>query len=321
MFSPESRIVAAVSGGPDSLCLLHALWRLRALFNVDLACFHFDHGLRSGSAADARYVERQARTLEIPFVLRRAETRPRRGQSVEAWARTERYRALTWVLEELGGGVGAVGHTADDQAETVLLALLRGGGLEAVSGMSPVVLPVVRPLIEVDREQTVAFCRALGLRPRKDPMNEDPAFMRAAIRGGVIPSLERSLGRNIRKTLVRTAALLREDADLLQDLAMRAAPEVVRKDGADTLLRAGALSALPRPLAARVIRAELLALSSLPEASHIESVIALATQRPGRKASLSEGLLAKREREYVRLARPSLRQTSRRRPPAERTGT
>ena len=312
-------MVAAVSGGPDSLCLLHALWRLRRLLKINLACFHFDHRLRPESAADARYVAEQARKLDIPFVLRAAETRPPRGASVEAWARTERYGAITAVLEELGGGVAAVGHTADDQAETVLLALLRGGGLEAVSGMSPVVRPIVRPLIEVDRQATVAFCRALGLRPRRDPMNEDPAFMRSAVRHRLIPALERAVGRNVRTTLVRTATLLRDDAELLHELAARAADDVVTKEGDDTLLRVDALKGLPKPLAGRIVREELLALASLPEASHVESVLSLTSRRPGQKVFLPEGLLAKREREYVRLARPSLRHAPRRRSSAAST--
>src|SRR5207247_6718452 len=134
-----------------------------------------------------------ARRLGIPFDVRRAGSRPARGESMEAWARTVRYEALTEVLEETGGGVAAVGHTADDQAETVLLALLRGGGLEAIGGMKPVTGAVVRPLLETTRQETEAFCRSLRLRPRRDPMNQDPAFMRVAVRTRAIPYLERAL--------------------------------------------------------------------------------------------------------------------------------
>src|SRR5207245_117422 len=160
MFEPGSLVVVAVSGGPDSICLLHAMARLRRLFALDLACFHFDHGLRPESERDAVYVRRQAASLRVPCHLRRADSKPGRGESVEAWARGVRYRALNEVLEELGGGVAAVGHTADDQAETLLLAALRGGGLEALAGMRPVSRPIVRPLLEVPRKETVAFCRA-----------------------------------------------------------------------------------------------------------------------------------------------------------------
>ena len=289
------------------MCLLHALWRLRGLLRLDLACFHFDHRLRADSAADGRYVQRQAGSLGIPFVLREARSRPARGASVEAWARTERYDALMAVLEELGGGVAAVGHTADDQAETVLLGLLRGGGLAAISGMSPLVRPIVRPLIDVERDETVAFCRALRLRPRRDPMNEDPAFMRVAVRNRVIPLLEQALGRTIKSTVVRTASLLREDAELLDELAGRASADVLREDGGAVLLAVEPLSALPRPLAGRVVREALLRASVVPELAQVEGILALASGPPGKRLSLAGGLLAKREREYVRLSRPSPR--------------
>jgi tRNA(Ile)-lysidine synthase len=294
-----------VSGGPDSICLLHALVRLRRLLRIDVTGFHFDHRLRPGSDRDAAYAEGQCRRLGVPFVLRQARTRPARGESVEAWARTARYEALTAVLEELGGGVAAVAHTADDQAETVLMALLRGSGLDALAGMRPVTRPIVRPLLETTREETIAFCRALRLRPRKDPMNQDPAFMRAAVRTRVIPLLERRLGRGVRNTLIRTAALLAEDAELLEDLAVESAGHVVEPSEGGRLLKAGPLRALPRPLAARVVRHELLGLGLLPDSAAIDAVLDLADGRPGRRTSLRGGLSARREREYVRLSRPS----------------
>lgn len=307
MFAAGTRVVAAVSGGPDSVCLLNALIRLRRLFRIDVACFHFDHRLRRGSAADAAYVRRLAGRLGVPFIGRQGQSRPERGQSVEAWARTVRYEALVGVLEELGGGVAALGHTADDQAETVLLALLRGGGLEAVAAMTPVGRPFVRPLLEVTREETVAFCRSLGLRPRDDPMNRDPAYMRAAVRHRVIPHLERALGRNVRATLVRTASLLGRDAALLNQLALEAEGDAVVRDGPHTLISGSALRDLPRPLSTRIVRRALRALGAVPEAGHVESVVDLGAARPGRVVSLSAGLLARREREYVRLSRPSPR--------------
>jgi tRNA(Ile)-lysidine synthase len=201
--------------------------------------------------------------------------------------------------------VAAVAHTADDQAETVLLALLRGGGLEALAGMRPVSRPIVRPLLEVTREETVRFCRTLRLRPKDDPMNRDPAYLRAALRTAVIPMIEQRLGRGIRHTVIRTAGLLAEDAELLDGLASEAAETVVELAEDGRLLRAEALRGLPKPLAARVVRGELLAMGSLAEGSAIEAVLGLADGRPGRKADLPGGLFARREREYVRLSRPS----------------
>lgn len=308
MFDTGSRVLVAVSGGPDSVCLLNSLVRLRRLLKIHPVCFHFDHGLRKGSKDDASYVRGQAERLGVPFALRRATSAPARGESIEAWARTVRYEALSNVLEELGGGVAAVGHTADDQAETVLLALLRGGGLQAITGMRPVIGPLVRPLLETTREETEAFCRSLHLRPRRDPMNEDPSFMRVGIRTRVIPQLEKALGRNLRSTLVRTASLLREDADFLVRLAATAKSEVVTEVGpGDTLLRVDGLQVVASPLAGRIVLRALLDLGCLPESGHVEAIIGLAAGRSGRSLSLPGGLLARREGEYVRLSRPSLR--------------
>lgn len=303
MLLPDSVVVVAVSGGPDSVCLLHALVRLRRLLRIRLVCAHVDHGLREGSDRDAAYVRAQAARMGVPFVLRRAAGRPARGESVEAWARTVRYEALAEVREEAGAAAVAVGHTRDDQAETVLLALIRGGGLEALAGMRPVSGAVVRPLLDVTREETAAFCRSLGLRPRHDPMNDDPAYLRVAIRTRVIPALEAAAGRGLRPALSRTAANLRADADLIEVFVERAADATIARDGpdGDVLLAADGLEALARPIAARVVRRALFAAGVLPEADHVDAVLDLAAKPPGRRRSLPGGLVARRERGYVRL--------------------
>jgi tRNA(Ile)-lysidine synthase len=306
MFLPGDVVLVCVSGGPDSVCLLHALTRLRRLFRIDVACFHFDHALRTDSGRDLRYAERQARALGVPFLARRAEGRPRRGASVEAWARTARYQAISEVRQELGARVATVGHTADDQAETVLLALLRGGGLEAMAAMAPVSPPIVRPLLEITRAETAAFCRALGLRPRRDPMNEDQSFLRPLVRHRVLPALERAMdGRGVRNPILRTAELLRGDAELLRSLALEAEASVVERPDGALLLHAERLSGLAEPLASRVVRSALLEVGLPPTAAHVSAVLDLARGRAGRRRSLGGGLLARRDRGYVRLSRPS----------------
>jgi tRNA(Ile)-lysidine synthase len=307
MFEPGGRVLIAVSGGPDSMCLLHSLVRLKRLLRQEMVCFHFDHRLRPGSDRDADYVRAQAKRLGIPFVLRSAESTPGRGESIEAWARTVRYGALLAALEELGGSLAALGHTADDQAETVLLAMFRGGGLEAISGMRPVSVPLVRPLLEVTREETEAFCRSLRLRPRHDPMNEDPSFMRVAIRKEILPSVERALGRGVRSTLARTASHLTQDARLLDTLARVAAERVVVEEGSSRSLRAGPLRDLPTSLSTRIVRRQFIDLGVLPDAAQVEAVLDLIGRRPGSRRSLSGGLRAERGREYVTLSRSSPR--------------
>lgn len=308
MFEPGSRVVVAVSGGPDSVCLLHSVVRLGRLFRVEPVCFHFDHRLRPGSDRDAAYVRTQARRLGVEFVLRTAESQPERGESVEAWARVARYRAMFRAVVETGSSVAAVAHTADDQAETVLLALTRAGGLASLTAMAPAGPLVVRPLLETTREETEAFCRALHLRPRADPMNEDPAFLRVAIRKEVIPLLEERLGRNVRARLVRTAALLRQDERLLQSLADEAWPRIVEPGGEDVRrLRAAALREAPIAIGSRVVRRAMLELGAGPESAHIQAVLDLTSARPGSRLSLPGGLIGRRDREYVALLRPSPR--------------
>lgn len=211
------------------------------------------------------------------------------------------------VMEQIGAHRAAVGHTLDDQAETVLLALVRGGGLEAVSAMAPLSHPIARPLLETSREETVAFCRSLRLRPRHDPMNDDLSLTRAAIRTNVLPELERLIGRGVRAPLARSAALLRRDADYLSELAERAGREVTRRTPDATLLAAGELRDLPLPLASRVVRRALLEQGVVPEAEHVRAVVALSEARAGAQVSLPGGLQARRTSGYVQIGRPSPR--------------
>jgi tRNA(Ile)-lysidine synthase len=318
MFEPGETVLVACSGGPDSVCLLHALYWLRRLLRIKLVVFHFDHRLRKDSAADAAYVAGQAERLRLPFVGREAVDAPRPGQSVEAWARLARYAALTSAATEAGADRAALGHTLDDQAETVLLGLVRGGGLEALAGMPPVTLlpplafPAARPLIETTRAEVQAFCRSSRLRPRDDPTNRDPRFLRNRIRHTVLPLIEKELDRDLRATLARTAENVRGDVDYLEGLASAAAERVVEVRDDDIRLAAEGLRSLPQPIAARVVRQAIrLARAVWGEwgadagAAHIGAVVELAGGRPGRSVDLPGDLVAERKREYVRLSRSS----------------
>lgn len=314
MLPPGRSVLLACSGGPDSICLLHTLHRLRRLLRIRLEVFHFDHRLHRASADHAAYVRRQADRLRIPFHLRVAEDGPVRGESPEAWARLARYAALTQVATERGIERAAVAHTRDDQAETVLLGLIRGGGLEAVAGIAPVAtvpplgLTVVRPLLEVTREEVESFCRSLRLRPREDPTNVDLRSLRNRVRRRVLPRIERELDRNLRATLARTAGRVREDAAYLDEVASAAAREVVEVDEAEVRVRVARLRALVPPVASRVARDALRVAAAMAgswtadvEAAHVEAVLDLARGRPGRAVDLPGALKARRDREYVRL--------------------
>jgi tRNA(Ile)-lysidine synthase len=314
MFAPGDLVLVSCSGGPDSVCLLYALWHLRRLFKIRLAVFHFDHRLRPDSAKDAVYVRKLAERLKLPFHLRTAEDAPRKGRSVEAWATVARRNASVDVRNEIGAAALAEGHTLDDQAESVLLNLIRGTGLEGLTGIDAGHrrrTGLVQPLIEVRRDDVEAFCRALHLRPRRDPMNEDRRYLRAAIRHEVMPVLERATGRGVAGSIARTADLLREDRDELFAATIDAYRDVVDGERAtDVRFAVGTLRGLPRPVASRVIRLAAYNLLSTDRAAPwtkeaIEAVLDLAKGRPGRERDLPQGLKAIREKEYVRVSRPS----------------
>jgi tRNA(Ile)-lysidine synthase len=313
MFEPGDLVLVSCSGGPDSVCLLYSLWHLRRLFKIRLAVFHFDHKLRPDSAKDATYVRTLAERLKLPFHLRTAESRPKKKVSVEAWATVARMNAANDVRRELGGTAIAEGHTLDDQAETVLLNLIRGSGLQGIAGIDPGHRDqaLVQPLFDVEREDVEAFCRALHLRPRRDPMNEDRRYLRAAIRHEVIPVLERETGRGVTRSIARTADLLRADGNELEAGAVIAYRDAVLGDrGTDVRFDAAKLRALPPTVASRVIRSAVYKVLATEWAAPwsknaIEAVLELAKGRPGRHRDLAEGLKAIREKEYVRVSRSS----------------
>jgi tRNA(Ile)-lysidine synthase len=278
---------------------------LRRLLRIRPEVFHLDHRLRADSGKDALYVERLAARLRLPFHLRVAESRPPKGASVEAWARGERLRAVHEVQRETGARRIAIAHTLDDQAETVLLAALSGLGLDAVSGIRPCAGPFVRPLLDVTREEVEAFCRALHLRPRRDPTNLDTRFLRNALRLRGLPALERAIGRSVREPLARTGAVLREDAVELNRRARAVFDDVYEQTPAGADLAADVLLGLPRAVASRVVREAILRCGRPGTKEDVEAVIDLAAGRPGRRRDLSDGLKASRNKEYVSISRAS----------------
>ena len=314
MLRSEDHVLVCVSGGPDSICLLESLVRLQRLFRVRLSVFHFDHRLRTDSSKDSNYVRNTCERLGVPFLLEIAEDAPKKGESVEAWATVARHAAANAVRERIGAGVIAEGHTLDDQAETVLLNLARGTGLEGVVGIVPVwgsrpSLVGVQPLLDVERAEVEAFCRSLHLRPRRDAMNEDRAYMRAAIRHDVLPVLERATGRGVKRAIVRTSANLRSDREELDRQAVAALREVVTdKHGDHIRFDAAQLRALPEPIAHRVVRLAVYDAYSSEWAAPwsrdaIAAVLDLAKGRPGRRRDLPDGRVASRERSHVVVGR------------------
>ncbi len=226
---PVQRIVVGVSGGADSLALAAgAAWcarRVEELADLRVAAIVVDHGLQEVSAAVAARAAAQVESLGVPAQVVQVEVTDR-GDGPEADARVARYRALLADRD----AVVLVGHTLDDQAETVLLGLARGSGTRSLAGMSERQGRLLRPLLGVRRSETEAACREAGLDWWSDPHNADPAYSRSRLRGA-LSTLSGALGPGLPEALARTAELCRADADLLDTLAARLLIEASQPDG------------------------------------------------------------------------------------------
>jgi tRNA(Ile)-lysidine synthase len=188
-----STLLVACSGGPDSLALLHVLAELARPFGLELVVAHLDHGMRGeAGAADARFVRREARRLGLRAVVARADGAAwmrARGHTGEDGLRRLRRAFLVRAAREAGAGAVALGHTADDQAETVLLRLVRGTGLAGLAAMRPRRGRIVRPLLHATRAEVAGYLHDRGLVARRDASNDDPAFRRNYLRAEVLPRL------------------------------------------------------------------------------------------------------------------------------------
>jgi tRNA(Ile)-lysidine synthase len=211
-------VLVACSGGPDSLALARAVAFEAPRAGLRAGAVSVDHGLQPGSA------ERAAAVIGLlagwgldPTEAVRVDVGSAGGP--EAAARDARYAALDAAAETYGAAAVLLGHTRDDQAETVLLGLARGSGARSLAGMAPVAGRYRRPLLELGRDRLAAACAAEGLTPWADPHNADPTYARARVRHEALPALEEALGPGVAAALARTAALLRADADALDALA------------------------------------------------------------------------------------------------------
>lgn len=202
----------AVSGGADSLALAAAL----AFERPGSVALVVDHGLQDGSAAVAARAAQQCAGLGLTARVLTGAVAV--GGGPEAAARELRYRLLAAAAQELGLAAILLGHTADDQAETVLLGLARGSGARALAGMASTRGVLRRPLLGLERAVVRQACAQAGLEPWEDPHNSDPAYARVRVRRAVLPVLEAELGPGVAAALARSARLLREDADALDAL-------------------------------------------------------------------------------------------------------
>ena len=251
-------VVAGVSGGADSVALLYALHTLRPRLDFSLTAAHLNHGLRGSEAdADAAFVQMLAWRLGVPCVVERADVPAlarARGWSVEMAGRDARYAFLARVAAQAGADRVATGHQADDQVETLLLRLLRGAGPSSLGGMAyrseRKGLCLIRPMLDVRHAEAMAFLESHGLKWREDASNTDPSLLRNRVRLELLPFLEERFGGQVRKSLLRTAMILRDEQAWTADVVAPLFRKAVAEDGG---LQAGRWSAWPTAVRRRVL--------------------------------------------------------------------
>ena len=255
---PEgSTIIVALSGGADSLALAAATAFEASRLGLRAASLTVDHGLQDDSAEVAARVARTAAELGLDPLIVRVDVAGEGGP--EAAARDARYGVLRDAAADVRAAAVLLGHTLDDQAETVLLGLARGSGAASLQGMAPVRedddgVRWVRPLLGVRRETTRAFCAASALDPWDDPHNLDDRYARVRVRERVLPVLEAELGPGIAEALVRTAEQLREDAEAFDEMIQETIEDIVEHAEAGISVSVAALAANPAALRNRIIR-------------------------------------------------------------------
>lgn len=314
----EGCVLVGVSGGPDSVALLDFLLLFRertGLPRGGIAAGHVNHGLRGvESDEDAAFVETIAARMGVRCLSSRVEPGARRrarGESPEQAARALRYEALREMAVRLGTERVAVAHTADDQAETVLLRLFRGSGLTGLSGMDPDRrmhgVRVIRPLLTTTREQVLEYLKRRGLEHRTDSSNASADARRNLLRLEILPRIRETMNPSIRETLLREAALFREADAYLAEEADRALPQLIRaRDRGKIALDAAGMLHYPEFLRKYIFRCalqelngEILDLST----AHIDALLSLLMSHTGRSADIPMGIRARRDRETVVLER------------------
>lgn len=247
---PGESVLVACSGGADSLALLSATVFEGHKAGLRVIGVTVDHGLQEGSAATTARVVSQMAEIGADETASARVTVSSAGLGVEAAAREARYEVLEQLREHFGAVLVLLGHTRDDQAETVLLGLTRGSGGRSLAGMRRSFDHYARPLLDVGRDDTVTACQVEALAVWQDPHNDDPGYTRVRVRQRVLPLLESELGPGVAANLARTADQLRDDVELLDAMARTAYADMARPDG----VLAGPLAHLHPALRTRALR-------------------------------------------------------------------
>jgi tRNA(Ile)-lysidine synthase len=316
LFRNGDKTLVAVSGGSDSVCLLHVLASLRETLGITPFAVYIDHGLRPLETGDEKsLVKSLAVQLGIDFEAAEVDVKGlarEKKLSLEHAARELRYQALREIAADHDASSIAVAHTADDQAEEILLRLLRGSGRKGVSGMRPRQRDIVRPLLEIEKKDMRAYLQDMDILFLEDSSNADPRFLRNRVRHQLIPFLEENFDAGVRQALRKTAECLAEDEDLLEELTEIAWDQVAKKisraeqsGSGKVLIGRKSFAKQPGALQRRIIERLLWEIGSRASYTHILQVVETVTRgRTGSELHLARGLRVGVRKKYVEFLYP-----------------
>jgi len=299
------KVLVAVSGGPDSVCLLQVLLKIQTELHITLHIAHLNHQLRGAeSDSDAEYVARLAAKLDLPAAIEKRNVYAYQAEhrlSLEEAAREVRYAFLAQTARQVGADRVTVGHTLNDQVETILLHIIRGTGTRGLRGLQPVQtlqfagnhLTVIRPLLEVRRQETEDYCSSLHLVPCRDSSNLSPSALRNRVRHNLLPLLQ-SFNPDICAALLRTGRIAGDDLAFLETAALQVRPEVLHREKDSFIIDKSAFRALAPALQRHLLRNSIHALLGTLkdiETRHIEEILEALELPAGRSISLPEGLI------------------------------
>jgi tRNA(Ile)-lysidine synthase len=309
MIEPGMTVVAGVSGGADSVCLLYVLKQYRTQVPCELHVVHVEHGIRGEeSLGDAAFTQQLCRTWEIPFHLVPVDVQTiakERNLSVEEAGRIERYRIFEELCQSLGGQRIAVAHNQNDQAETVLWNLARGSGLKGLGGIRPVRGRIIRPLLETSRERIEHLLREAGLVWRTDRTNLEQEYTRNRVRLSVLPQLQRELNARAPEHIAMAAGKLQQVQDFLERMTDEAQKSCIcfGKTGEDTVINLEPFLAQDPLIRKELLRRALERSTGLKDVGtiHIDSLMNLANMDCGKSVSLPGKVRAVRENGMIHL--------------------
>ena len=297
---PGQKLLIAVSGGADSLALASATLFESKKLKLAVATVSIDHGLQKNSS---KVTEQTLEKLQqIGFVecwSKKVKVGSKGGP--EAAARDARYQALESIRAESDSDFIVLGHTANDQAETVLLGLTRGSGSRSLSGMSVKTGKLLRPLLSIERSTTVQFCKDERISAWQDPQNKDLKFLRVRIRKVILPFLEKQLGSAVFNNLIRTGSQLQEDDQYLSDVANRAFKKIAKTSSQVVTLGHAELLKLPEAIRNRVIKSAIDYFAVDSSRTHVLAVADLVLNWHGQKPLALPGVRVERKGKTITL--------------------